>query len=70
LEINCKYWQTRYHKAKLLDKTGKSKEAIEADQSFLKYAPPEERDIIEQSPGKDRSLAKIVKKTGDIRIEF
>ena len=56
LEIDPKYWDALYHKADLLDKSGKTKEAPEAYRTFLRYAPPEAGDYIRRAQERIKAL--------------
>jgi Flp pilus assembly protein TadD len=58
LEIDPKDWQALYLKADLFDKYGKSKEAVEAYQTFLKYAPSQEKERIGRAQERIRALGK------------
>jgi tetratricopeptide (TPR) repeat protein len=56
LQLDTQNWRAQYKKAGLLDKSGKPKEALEAYQSFLKSAPPQEKDSIEWARERIKAL--------------
>ena len=56
LEIDPKDCPTRYYKADLFDKAGKSKEALEAYQNFLKYAPSQAKEYVQRAQERIKAL--------------
>jgi tetratricopeptide (TPR) repeat protein len=60
LEIDPNWAPAHYNKAELLEKVGKPMESLEAYQTFLKYAPPEEKDRIQRAQERIKSLGKEI----------
>ena len=56
LELDPKDSEALYHKADLLDKAGRSKEAPAAYRAFLKYAPPEAGRYIQRAQERIKAL--------------
>jgi tetratricopeptide (TPR) repeat protein len=63
LELSSQYAKAFYSKAALLDRMGRSNEALEAYQSFLKYAQPRDIGHIQQAQGKIEALKRRPQET-------